>query len=747
MSFLYHKIPKSNTQNSLFTIHHSLLATYYSLFIVVGIISTIGQTVLLRELMVEVNGNEIIFSIFLSLWLLFVAIGTLLHKALKIRKDPEPYIYALLFVLLTILPLQFLLIRNLAASFSLITGLLIDIPRVILLALIILAPGCLLLGFLFPLNCRLIAHLPKSVHTVYIYETIGMVIGGILFFILINFAENFLLLVLADLICFILLLSLLKKRIFLVGTLVFLILLPFAHRIFIHNYATRYAPDELVESLDSKFGRLDVTESVFQKNYYWDGILFANSENQNYAEEMVNFVLLQHPHPERILLVGGLLNGYLDEIMKNPFIKSVDYLELEENIIQQSPYFQEDDPGVAFIQKDPVHFLKYSRSRYDIIYIDVPDPSSIQLNRFYTLEFFKLIKSHSHSEESVVAVTVSNAENYLLPELAKLNASVYHTFNNVFSNCVVIPASANIMIGSEREYITNNAEELIDRMYARENQGNWFNEMLIFERCNRFRLDTFHRAISPYKEELNTNIQPVCYLLTIQFWAKYLDVDIGKVIDFFQSHTILIFILSLIIVVLLPFGAYQLQTHRKNFIWDFNIVSISLVAFVMQIILLNLFQMHFGYVYFVIVIFTTSFMIGLAAGFAFADRIKVSPTLLFCITFSGIILLFFLAPYSLPASIYFIFNLLFAGNEGLILSRTLSQKQKEAQTQSGGAFYFLDTLGATLGGFLLGVFLLPIYGIRPAIAFLGILLLLNIVLIELRKRKTGQQKLHLFRHS
>jgi hypothetical protein len=39
------------------------------LFILLGITTLIGQTVLLRELLIEVRGNEIVFAIYLSLWL------------------------------------------------------------------------------------------------------------------------------------------------------------------------------------------------------------------------------------------------------------------------------------------------------------------------------------------------------------------------------------------------------------------------------------------------------------------------------------------------------------------------------------------------------------------------------------------------------------------------------------------------------------------------------------------------------
>ena len=58
------------------------------LFILLGITTLIGQTVLLRELMIEVRGNEIVFAIYLSLWLFLVAIGSLFARYFLNKKPP-----------------------------------------------------------------------------------------------------------------------------------------------------------------------------------------------------------------------------------------------------------------------------------------------------------------------------------------------------------------------------------------------------------------------------------------------------------------------------------------------------------------------------------------------------------------------------------------------------------------------------------------------------------------------------------
>lgn len=709
---------------------------FYPIFIIIGIISAIGQTILLRELMVEVNGNEIIFAIFLSLWLLLVAVGTLLNKFINIKKNLQKYVYSLVTILTLVLPIQFLFIRILADKFAVISGLLIDIPSLIILALIILAPDCLLIGFLFPLNCRLISKVNKPVHTVYILECIGMIIGGILFFALISFLSNFSILLLAGFLSFLSLFLFYRKRLFLFSGILILIAIIFSNNIFQTNYATRYSPNKLISTQDSKFGRFDVTESAQQKNYYWNGVLFANSGNKNYAEEMVNFVLLQHPAPRKILLVGGLLNGYLQEILKDECVKEVDYLELEKNIIKQSLFYKRGDEKVRFIQMDAVRFLKSIHKKYDIIYIDFPDPSSIFLNRFYTLEFFQLLKSHLISDESIAAITVSNAENFLLPELAKLNATINQTFSEVFvpqGGIIVIPVEQNIFIGSMGTYISNSVDKLTKRMKQRNKSGVWFNQALIFDTCNQFRLDNFQNAIADERVTINENLYPQAYLFTIQFWAKHLDISFEKFLKILKDYKILVFIFAILIILLITFIFNKIQSRKSLFIQDLNIFSISFSAFVMQIILLNIFQIQFGYVYFVIAIFTISFMLGLALGFISAERIKIPIAYIFIFNLALILLIYFMAGWSLPVIIYFLFNILVAGFEGVILAKVLTEKYKNEQIASGVSFYFLDTLGATFGGLLVGVIFLPVFSIKTNILFIGSILLINMGFLKIKR--------------
>ncbi len=690
------------------------------LFILLGITTIIGQTVLLRELLIEVNGNEIVFSIYLSLWLLLVAVGSYIagYFLNKTKLDKIPL--CAFFLISFITPLQFLSIRFLSDRVTIISGQMINIPMLFFLAFLVLLPGCVLNGFLFPILCKLVEKEKQPVHKGYIVECIGIIIGGLLFAVLIHFLGHFPIIIILSALNIGILMVYSRKRWLLFPLIFFIAFIPFSGKFYLNYYAEKYTPQNLISSKDSKYGRLDVTISDRQKNYYYNGEIFANSQSEMYAQQMVNFVMLQHPNPQNILLIGGLLNGYIDEIGKYEIVKNIDYFELEKNILEEAGEY----PEVNFIKADAIHYLKKNEVHYDLILIDLPDPSSLNLNRFYTLDFFRLLYDRTVSDSSVVAITLSSGTNFMTSEIIQLNSTIYTTFSEVFGNVILIPSIKNIFIGSDGTFITNDVDKLSERM--QENQP-WFNKTVIFEKCNKLRKKNIMNAIKSKKPQVNMIASPNAYLSTILLWTRILGLRFGKAVDWAKEHQIITFMFALILILLFGIPASRLS-GIKMIGTNFNIFSVSLVNFVMQLVLLNLFQMNFGYVFLVIFLFTTTFMAGLTAGFAAFRKYKQPVYLLFILNLFLIVFVFAFFEKGFVSWFYFILNFGFAFLEGAVLSRLLNIKYKIENIRSGSTFYFIDSLGAMAGGIIVGVLLFPVIGLRSSVLFLAILIFVNIVL-------------------
>jgi len=312
----------------------------------------------------------------------------------------------------------------------------------------------------------------------------------------------------------------------------------------------------------------------------------------------------------------------------------------------------------------------------------------------------------------------------MTPELVQLNASVWNTFSKVFPYSIIIPSIKNIYIGSEEEVITNDVEELQQR--AQDYQSIWFNDTIIFEQCNSLRVGQIHNAIKG-RGELNTISNPAAYLSTISVWTNILNLNINSTMRWMKRHIVFLFIFSIFVILGIAFGASKLNRISHSLI-DMQVFVVSLVNFVMQLVLLNLFQMQYGNVYFMIFLFTTIFMIGLTCGFLLRNKIKPSLYILYGINLilAGSVWLFFETIF--PAIIYLICNLIFAFLEGSILAKLLEVKYEKEKIESGSTFYFLDSLGSMVGGLIIGVVLFPILGIRSSIIVLLCLLGVNMIL-------------------
>lgn len=696
------------------------------LFIALGISSLIGQTVLLRELLIEVQGNEIVFSIYLSLWLFMIAVGSWLSRFFIQKTNLKKCITPGFLLLSILLLLQFFGIRLLGSASTIVSGQIFSIGNIFLIALVILSPGCLVLGALFPLLCSYIKEIKEPVHAGYIFESIGIVLGGILFALGILFLPHILLLLLVGMINVIILFIVSGKRYLFILIVIFLIAGFFAEDVFMNYYADKYHPQKLQFSRDSKYGRLDVTKANDQLDYFWNGELFAHTDNESYAAQMVNFVMLQKPNAETILMVGGMLNGFVSALTRYENIERIDYLELDKNMIAFAPHH----PDVQYIRDDPIHYLRKMKTSYDVIFIDVPDPTSLLLNRYYTLNFFQLAQKRFADNSSLMAMTLSSGSNFMTPEIAQMNASVWKTFSKVFSFEIVIPSEKNIFIGSNADLLTNDVKEL--QLRSKNYQSQWFTDAIIFERCNKLRIHQFIEEVSG-KGELNTISNPVAYLSAVSVWTSILDMNISSVISWMKKHIGLIFVISSIIILLLSFGASKLN-RVSEVRTDMQIFMVSLVNFVMQIVLLNLFQMQFGNIYFMIFLFTSLFMIGLTAGFVLRKKININISWLYVINFvlAGSIWLMF--DTLLPGIAYLLLNSTFAFLEGSILAKLLDVKYQKEQILSGSTFYFLDSLGSMVGGLIIGVLLFPILGIRVSVLVLVCLLIGN-MLIQIKPQR------------
>ena len=109
----------------------------------------------------------------------------------------------------------------------------------------------------------------------------------------------------------------------------------------------RFPGQNLVDTRNSIYGNLAVTEAEGQHNFFENGLFLATDRDEMANEYAVHFPMLYHPAPKTVLLIGNGFNGALNEILKHA-PNRVDYVELDPELIRLTRAYIPDELDRAF---------------------------------------------------------------------------------------------------------------------------------------------------------------------------------------------------------------------------------------------------------------------------------------------------------------------------------------------------------------------------------------------------------------
>ena len=125
------------------------------------------------------------------------------------------------------------------------------------------------------------------------------------------------------------------------------------------------------------------------------------------------------------------------------------FVDDEEDFIQaleERLALRDYDVTKSFTGEEAIEKLQHYN--FDVVILDLPEPATGALNRFYTREFFSEVRAVLNPG-GVFALGLPSAENYWSPELARRNGSVYHTLRAVFPKVTVLPGEHNFFLSSD----------------------------------------------------------------------------------------------------------------------------------------------------------------------------------------------------------------------------------------------------------------------------------------------------------
>ncbi len=725
----------------------------------------VAQIILFREMMVAFYGNELCLGVMLSVWLFWVGVGSYLGNKIAGPKKYSISKLSLWYFLISVATLTtIILIRFSKQILGTAPAEIVGFFPMFLFTLGAMSFFCMLLGITFVLNSKSWAFDEKSVflvNRVYLWESLGAGVGGLLVtFVLIPHISNFgiaLFISSVNLILFALLRSRDKKKRIqgLIWSTVILIILIFsAFKLgnSLNSYSERkeWKSLPLIYSNDTKYGNISVTRQYEQVTFYENGLMLFSYPDVSTAEEAVHFALLVHPHPRKLLLIGGGLGGALSQALKYDSL-TIDYVELDPQLIGAGEVFLPSEetkslrsPRVDIHYMDGRLFVKEKAEQsnpecYDVIIVNLTDPYTVQLNRFFTLEFFQMARSVL-KDEGIFSFRVSSAENYISPELGLYLSSFYRTLNSCFAEVKVLPGSNNIFLASKKAGVLfDDWQNLISRLKQRAIPTQFVNENFLPDRLSPTRVEYLRSAIMQSWGRINHDLKPICYFYNSILWSKQFESS-EKPILLFLSHVHPGWLMGAIVLIffLIFLFCRLYDAHVPNLALSV-IFMVGFTSILAEIIVVLSFQVFYGYIYSMIGLIFTLFMLGLTSGALIIQRLAYKKKINFkrlgfiqllqvLFVFMLIVLFRIFLSISLSNSKIMIslFSLIFvSGLLGGMLFTLANHIFLENRTAlNAGTGYSVDLFGSSLSSILASAILIPLLGVPSTIT---LILLTNLI--------------------
>jgi len=747
--------------------------------ILIGFTSLASQIVLMRELMVVFYGNELSLGITLAGWLFWVAMGSWgigRFFVERIRYKLAFFVFAELLLAL-FLPASIFAARAIPLLLKTSPGEIIGFFPMTYSSLAILAPTSLLLGFLFVLGCRIYSPKeregPEHIGYVYVLEAIGATAGGLLSSLLLIrvLPPLYIMLGIGLLnlgVAFSLTWFLEEKKSLLLLPTSILILLSLSLFSFGKVGDLRQASLELrwrtyhpLTSRNSIYGNITVIQKDNTYSFFNNGLYNFTVPDELTSERIAHFALLEHPQPRKVLLIGGGVSGVLKEILKHP-VEKVDYLELDPLMITlakeylcSTEEYALNDRRVEVKNIDGRLFIKRTSSKYDLIIVNLPQPFTAQINRFYTFEFFKDARKIL-KEKGILFFGITSSPNYISEEQRNLLVSLNESLKKVFAEVRVIPGDTNYFLGCKSKgVLTLDYQRLMERLNERKVKAKYVREYYLASELSDERIDYLEGKLLPLpKVMLNYDFRPISYYYDMVLWSTHFKFSLARIFKKISPKVIYIAAILIYCAILLPIWLRKSRDEVRPVAVLTAVATTGFAEITFQVLTLLSFQIIYGYVYYKLSIILTSFMIGLIFGGWWASKIIekgqgnfmnfIQAQIYICI-YPLILPFIFLgfAGSSGKFSTYLGSNIIlpflpiiagFIGGFQFPLANKLYLQSRGGLVRAAGLTYGVDLFSSCLGALLVSVFLLPILGI-PAVCLM--VALLNLVSLVLLLRGAG----------
>ena len=218
----------------------------------------------------------------------------------------------------------------------------------------------------------------------------------------------------------------------------------YADRITFHAEQS-YFGDPIVYERHTPYQRLVITRWKDDTRLYLNGNLqFSSRDEARYHEALVLPAMQMAARAERVLILGGGDGLAAREVLKYPQVQSLTLVDLDAEMTQTFATSATltalnggalTHPKTRVINADAAQWLEESSELFDVILIDLPDPSNFSLGKLYSVPMYRQVARHLTDGGLIV---VQSTSPYFAPnaywsvvatlEAAGLATAPYHVY-------------------------------------------------------------------------------------------------------------------------------------------------------------------------------------------------------------------------------------------------------------------------------------------------------------------------------
>lgn len=221
----------------------------------------------------------------------------------------------------------------------------------------------------------------------------------------------------------------------------------------------RYFGDPVVYESRSPYQRLVLTQWKDDIRLYINGNLqFSSRDERRYHEALVIPAMQMAAQQQRVLILGGGDGLAAREVLKYPNVQSVTLVDLDPDMTRTFQTAAKltalnqnslNNPKMKIVNDDAAQWLEKNQEKFDVMIIDLPDPSNFALGKLYSVPMYRMAARHLADGGKMV---IQSTSPYFAPnaywsvvatlEAAGLATAPYHAYVPSFGEWGFVLASA-----------------------------------------------------------------------------------------------------------------------------------------------------------------------------------------------------------------------------------------------------------------------------------------------------------------